>query len=109
MAKYRKKPVVIEAIQLIKTDASIRDVYAFIHKTGKIEEGKMSVIEYDKWQDYLHIVKKQGGIEIKTLESHTAKLLASFGDFIIKGVVGEFYPCKPDVFEKTYEAVQDSQ
>jgi hypothetical protein len=44
------------------------------------------------------------GIEIHTLEG---TMTASKGDWIIKGVSGEFYPCKPDIFEKTYEAVGD--
>ena len=42
-------------------------------------------------------------IKIKTLKG---EMLASIGDFIIKGVDGEFYPCKPDIFQKTYEEVE---
>lgn len=43
-------------------------------------------------------------IKIETLEG---VMDASIGDWIIKGVNGEFYPCKPDIFEKTYEAVEE--
>ena len=46
---------------------------------------------------------KQGYIEIETLEGI---MKASFGDYIIKGVKGEFYPCKPDIFQATYEEVR---
>ena len=45
------------------------------------------------------------GRQIKTLEG---VMTANIGDFIIKGVNGEFYPCKPDIFEKTYEIVEGS-
>jgi hypothetical protein len=45
-----------------------------------------------------------GNLMIKTLEGNH---LANIGDFIIKGVHGEFYPCKPDIFEKTYEQVNE--
>ena len=45
---------------------------------------------------------KEEGLTIHTLEGD---MIASIGDYIIKGVNGEFYPCKPDIFEKTYEKV----
>lgn len=78
--KATKKPVTIEAIQL--TDESMTECIKFIDRQVSI------VAEVDK------------GITIKTLEGD---LLAGFGDYIIKGVKGEFYPCKADVFEKTYD------
>lgn len=80
MPKFRKKPVVIEAIQL--TRESFTDCVKFMgDKIG----------EYDKPECY---------IEIPTLEGDMA---AYRGDWIIKGIQGEFYPCKPDIFEQTYE------
>ena len=81
MAKYRKKPVVIEAIQW--NGRNEVEVSNFIG--GNLEMGDESLF-------------------IQTLEG---KMEASVGDFIIKGVKGEFYPCKPDVFEKTYEKVEE--
>jgi len=88
--KYRKKPVVIEAI-----------LY-----TGK------NGFEISKWSNNLAYQSpvlepsenNPGGsyLQIKTLEGI---MTASPGDWIIKGISGEFYPCKPDVFEKTYEPV----
>jgi hypothetical protein len=78
--KYRKKPVVIEAIQL--TFFNIEKVEEFVGgDMGKNEKGETV---------------------IATLEG---AMICSLGDFIIKGVNGEFYPCKPDIFEKTYEKV----
>lgn len=82
MAKYRKKPVVIEAIQW--TGHNISDICIFTGRCG----GELI---------------KNGELYIATLEGiHHA----SVGDFIIKGVKGEFYPCKPDIFESTYELVE---
>ena len=79
--KYKKKPVVIEAIQFLNTD------YDNLVAIGSL--GLEPVIENEK-------------IKIETLEG---TMYADKGDYIIKGVNGEFYPCKPDIFEKTYELV----
>ena len=104
MMKYRKKPVVIDAIQL--TSSNIKEVYEFVYGE-KIMLG--SDIERDHWDDYEKIVSLDG-MNISTLEDGSdgrAKHVASLGDYIIKGVKGEFYPCKPDIFEMTYELVKD--
>ena len=53
---------------------------------------------------YIDHEKVKGGLVIKTLEGEH---LASIGDYIIKGVSNEFYPCKPDIFERTYEKVSE--
>jgi hypothetical protein len=100
--KFRKKPVVIEAVQLHETNDSIAEVQRFIGN-GVLGNDTCDRAR-DAWEDYLHIVKRDGGIKIKTLEG---QMLASFGDFVIKGVSGEFYPCKPDIFEATYEKVDE--
>lgn len=86
--KYRKKPVVIEAIQFVNDEA---DTIIKIQEFMKIDV----VVSY--------AINKKPVIKIDTLEG---TMDASIGDFIIKGVNGEFYPCKPDVFEKTYEVVE---
>jgi hypothetical protein len=77
MAKYRKKPVVIDAIQF--TGMNQQDIRNF---TGYAA------------------VAHCGYLTIDTLEG---QMVANKGDWIIKGVMGEFYPCKPDIFEATYE------
>lgn len=79
MAKFRKKPVVIDAIQWNGNNIE------YIEKF------------YDK-QEPLFVHADE--LKIQTLEG---EMTASNGDWIIKGVNGEFYPCKPDIFEKTYE------
>ena len=91
MAKYRKKPVVIEAVQW--TGDNLREIIDF---TGLHESAKKWT-----WEEYEKVVALQG-LKIFTLEG---PLNASPGDYIIKGVQGEFYPCKPDIFEATYEQV----
>ena len=85
MAFYRKKPVVIEAVQL--ENLEIHHLMCLQHFVGL-------------GNDVLETV--EDGLIIKTLEG---EMKASIGDFIIKGVQGEFYSCKPDIFEKTYELV----
>ena len=90
MAKYRKKPVVVEAIQ-----------YQFYNKKEIDEFVGRQLAEYTKdsqeevYDTYLII---------PTLEGN---MIADCNDWIIKGVNGEFYPCKPDIFKKTYEKVED--
>jgi len=81
MRKYRKKPVVIEAI---KWDGN----------------------NYLQMDDFIgsnnNLYTKNKKLNIVTLEG---TMTANIGDYIIKGVEGEFYPCKPDIFHKTYEEV----
>ena len=92
--KYRKKPVVIEAIQW--NGINLSEIKKFV--------GDSLVYEiYDSaWQAGKGIPHVD--MKIKTLEGvHNC----TENDFIIKGVNGEFYPCKPDIFEKTYEQVQE--
>ena len=102
--KYRKKPVTIEAIQWDGKNTT--DVSAFIYGQTQeelIKDINSSYISSEKWDDYCYSVERNG-LPIKTLEG---EMRASIGDYIIKGVNGEFYPCKPDIFAKTYEEVTD--
>ena len=55
---------------------------------------------------YLHLVNETNQVKITTLEG---VMLGNVNDYIIKGVKGEFYPCKPDVFEQTYDLVDESE
>jgi len=80
--KYRKKPVVIEAVQYSRNGMVAETV-------AKWCGGKQT----------------DDGCEISTLEG---TILADYGDWIIKGIKGEFYPCKPHIFQLTYELVDDA-
>ena len=90
--KYTKKPVTIEAVQLNTNYDSIVDCVEFVFNIGMDSSMIGEAATVKKVQD-------EGGFTIPTLEGD---MKASFGDFIIKGVKGEFYPCKPDIFYATY-------
>lgn len=87
MAKYRKKPVVIEAIQY--TGNNIVEIIKFMQERANGDKSR-----------YLRYNTKKGEYFIPTLEGEH-KLTE--GDYVICGIKGEFYPCKPDIFEQTYE------
>lgn len=91
--KYRKKPVVVEAVQWTGSN---------YYELRKFLKDSCTVDIYDAaWK------AGQGApvavFKIKTLEGD---MTASVGDYIIKGVQGEYYPCKPDIFEQTYELAE---
>lgn len=83
LAQYRKKPVVIDAMEFDGSDVSAVAVAAWC--------GGTAIATDLAWC-----------VEIATLEG---VMTASPGDIVIRGVHGEFYPCKPDIFEATYEPV----
>lgn len=91
MQKFRKKPVEVEAVKW--TGDNLPEIIAF---TGRHESAAAW-----SWGHFEKVVREEG-LKIFTLEgSH----MATVGDWIIRGVAGEFYPCKPDIFEQTYEPV----
>ena len=97
MAKYRKKPVVIEAFQY---DGDLKD------RDGSWYVPAWAVEAYEKGVMY-YSSESCGAppceLFIETLEGiHHV----SIGDYVIQGVNGELYPCKPDIFEKTYESIK---
>ena len=81
MAKYKRKPAIIEAVRYMIDDI-LPDWFM------------------DKVSDKTITTHKNGTCHIKTLEG---MMRSEYGDYIILGVNGEVYPCKPDIFEKTYE------
>lgn len=81
---FRKKPIEIEAMQLTVDNG--KDVCDWI----------LSQSTMKRW------TLPDGGVLIETLEG---KMTANVGDWIIQGVQGEFYPCKPDIFAETYEEI----
>ena len=98
--RYRKKPVVVEAIRLNSYAAEdIMNVLEFMGQTVNSD-----YITQEKFSEYCSMCSQGGGLLINTLEG---KIKASIGDYIIRGVNGEYYPCKPDIFKKTYESVEE--
>ena len=96
ITKYRKKPVVIEAVHFSTAyESRLQRLEAATKIVAWIQSpAGLSVYSIGYGQE----------IRIPTLEG---EMTASPGDFIIKGVSGEFYPCKPDIFAATYEEVDE--
>lgn len=86
MQKFRKKPVVIEAVQL---DGNTVEIAKWLQEHGA--KFLVWTHPYDSGQDEVKILTLEG------------TMIAEPGDWIIRGVKGEFYPCKPDIFAATYE------
>ena len=88
--KYVKKPVVIEALVFEDTVDCLSELSDFMNN----QNVKVSYVE------------PEPKLLIETLEG---TMSATEGDYIIKGISGEFYPCKPDIFHKTYEEVEENE
>lgn len=101
MPKYRKKPVVIEAMQL-KGVAEDHDVYLWVEANT---QGSFDPTDEIVPATGVSIDPATGFMLIATLEGI---MQAKPGDWIIKGVEGEFYPVKESIFHETYEAVVDA-
>lgn len=98
--QYRKKPVVIEAFQMTRERrADNADWPSWLHEAWNGNQGEPGTL---RAKDFPH---SDGTDEliIGTLEGDH---LVSFDDWIIRGVKGELYPCKPDIFEATYEPAE---
>jgi hypothetical protein len=83
MPQFRKKPVVVEAMQFT-------------------EDSKNQVFNFVRCSCHADFIDGKPVLKIETLEG---SMTASLGDWVIKGIKNEFYPCKPDIFEATYEPV----
>lgn len=99
MAKFREKPVVVEAFQMTKERRSDNSEWPnWLNLAWNLsfnEPGAVSCEDFPNSQGYDRLI-------IQTLEG---PLSVSWNDYIIQGVQGELYPCKPDIFEATYESV----
>jgi len=112
MAKFRKKPIVIDTTRWFKNGDHPNDNReTFRSPDGEPFLGEGKTVRYyrtpeldgqDKCQHCSRIMHDHGWID--TLEGGH---IVCPGDWIITGVKGEFYPCKPDIFEKTYEKVEE--
>ena len=89
---YRKKPIVIEAVQL-KEDTNTQNNSRWFQ----------DAIDNDN----LTLWCAGGKVVFAKIYTPEGEMTAKLGDYIIKGVNGELYPCKPDIFEKTYEKVSE--
>lgn len=95
MSKFRKKPVVIEAFQI--TDGNV------LGDDGQWPDWLQDAVERVGAGSVQIVADDTTALTVETLEgTHNA----SYGDWIIRGVKGELYPCKPDIFAATYEPAE---
>jgi hypothetical protein len=86
--KYKKKPVVVEAVQ-------------FTHESKNQVFNWASEINMNVYPTYIE------GLPVIMIPNQEGELVLSFGDWLIKGLNNELYPCAPDIFEKTYEECKE--
>lgn len=98
--KFRKKPVVIEAVQW--TGENLSELYEFMGYADNDVIRECGWNPSNAWASYKSIVERDG-LSIDTLEG---VMHADIGDWIILGVKGEFYPCKDNIFKLTYDVVE---
>lgn len=106
MSKFRKKPIVVEALKWTGRNVDALCVWAAQADVESKRARGVAVPPASREVTLpIDVVSMENGylVEIRTPEGVMA---ASAGDYIICGVHGEFYPCKPDIFEATYEAVK---
>jgi len=106
MTMYRKKPVVIEAVQFREV-SRLPCKYGDAVEYNSMEIAKFMGVEVLRGRTIPEDGNPSGRdvIEIETLEGI---MRADVGDWIIRGVKGEYYPCKPDIFDATYEVAHES-
>ena len=99
--KYRKKPIVIEAVKYYGDDVEFKESPEWL----KYAIFKTHKIRIDLNLDDFGYLKKENQYicKVQTLEGD---MIVNKGDYIIKGINGELYPCKPDIFKKTYERIE---
>lgn len=113
--RYRKRPVAVEAMQLAGTAADCAKVTDWLEENGcpllvgdytepdTLRYRGQAPSDNSRPDKGIYIDPATGALMIRTLEGD---MRASYGDWIIRGVEGEFYPIKPGIFEATYEALE---
>ena len=123
--KYRKKPVVIEATQWLKNGDHPKD-YSKTRdglKNGELHQFTPEERKFYRWEGDIVRYYREPGVDGTTVCRHCSDLMHNHGwidtlegghivcpgDYIITGVKGEHYPCKPDIFAATYEPVEEAK
>ena len=104
MARYRKKPVVIEAVQVAATTSNKKTSNGVPFTCDALPQW----LEQALTNGTITIHKTDPEHAQLSIKSPEGTLIAEPGDWIIRGVKGELYPCKPDIFESTYAATPNS-
>lgn len=89
VTRWRKKPKVVEAMQYSKTE-DFHDIREWVEAFG----GRVCAMQ-----------SRVSGEVVFVIQTLEGEMIVRRGDWVIKGVAGEFYPCKPDIFARTYEEV----
>lgn len=98
-----KKPLPAQFILLEQTYESCKDFYEFVYGDRPTTNSSIDTL---KWTDYCDSCFRQGYMPLKTLESGEGTQNANFGDYILKGIEGECWPVKPEIFIKTYNILE---
>ena len=106
MAKYRKKPVVIEAYQWIEK-GPLDNHADSRHRLGEWPKWLAEAQDKAADQPGAFYRRHEGLSELLCIRTLEGEHFVLDGDWIIQGVAGELYPCKPDIFEQTYERVEE--
>ena len=109
MSKFRKKPVVIEAMCFDGTRPSIEAICRWANDYRPVDEGPWITYVYTGGLDDVGQILTATAGDYVLVDTLEGLMRAEPGDWIIKGVKGEFYPCKSDIFEATYERVADDE
>jgi hypothetical protein len=97
---YRKKPVVIEAFQMTRERRADNSEWPeWLHAAWQMDPNRTGSVKPMEFPN-------SDGTDPLTIVTLEGMHVVGFGDWIIRGVKGELYPCKPDIFEMTYEAVE---
>lgn len=106
MGQYRKKPVVIEA-RKVPTHLDREDYENFKYPTIEYVDETCGLAEWCNGTSFMMHDDHEMHLDHILIPTLEGDMKALPGDYIIKGVKGEFYPCKPDIFELTYEQVNN--
>jgi hypothetical protein len=105
MAKFRKKPVVIEAWQFTGQGRWEWPEWLKGHSTAALQSGHPAAASQSDWPEYQSLIHEKYATPWISIDTLEGRMRADVGDWVIQGVKGEVYPCKPDIFAATYEEV----
>jgi hypothetical protein len=101
--KYRKKPVVVEAIQYDGSDESWQEIMRFVPEGWKLRRN-VPLNKPTNTEQKVHDMLNDNTAYLQ-IDTSEGRMRGAVGCWVIKGVAGEFYFCKPDIFDATYEVV----
>ncbi len=95
--KFIKKPVEVEAMQLFQSD------FDFVYKEAVAKDRTLHGFYHEFMGCKVWLVRDKKGVVKASIDTLEGRMRISDGDYLVKGVAGEYYPVRPDIFEKTYD------